>query len=169
VPAGPVADGVTAPQQRILDALAWWSAAGVEQPTRHQVAFVAGYTVNGHFNNQCGDLRGRGLIDYPAGGALGLLGPGRAVANAPESKPTRENLVQRALGVLKGEPMRRVFTALVEADGPLTREDLASRCGYTVNGHFNNMCGALNGIGVAEYPSKGLVGLAGIFKGLPHG
>lgn len=165
-PPGPVADGVSAPQQRILDALAWWSAAGVEQPTRHQVAFVAGYTVNGHFNNQCGDLRGRGLIDYPAGGALGLQPAGRAVANAPDAKPTRANLAQRVLGVLKGEPQRRVFQELVDASEPLTREELASRCGYTVNGHFNNLCGALNGIGVAEYPGKGLVGLAGIFKGV---
>jgi hypothetical protein len=163
---GPVSAGVTASQQRLLDALAWWAAAGVEQPTRHQVAFVAGYTVNGHFNNQCGELRTRGLIDYPTGGALGLLALGRAVANKPDAKPTRDNLVQRVLGVLKGEPMRRVFTVLVEAGEPLTREELASRAGYTVNGHFNNMCGALNGIGVAEYPGKGMVGLAGIFRGL---
>jgi hypothetical protein len=163
---GPLSAGVTAPQQRILDALAWWSAAGVEAPTRHQVAFVAGYTVNGHFNNQCGDLRSSGRIDYPGGGTLSLQESGRAAANAPEAKPTREDLVRRVLGVLKGEPMRRVFQALVDAGEPLSREDLAANCGYTVNGHFNNMCGALNGIGVAEYPTKGMVGLAGIFKGL---
>jgi hypothetical protein len=160
------AAGLSASQQRVLDALAWWEAAGVAAPSRHQVAFVAGYTVNGHFNNLCGDLRTRGLIDYPTGGALGLLEPGRAVAHRPDAQPTREDLVRRVLGVLKGEPMRRIFQALVDAGEPLPREELASRCGYTVNGHFNNLCGALNGIGVADYPSKGHVGLAGIFKGL---
>lgn len=158
--------GVTAPQQRLLNALAWWEAAGVQQPTRHQVAFVAGYTVNGHFNNQCGDLRGRGLIDYPAGGALGLTESGRAAAHAPDASPTRADLVRRVLAVLKGEPQRRVFQELVDAGEPLTRDELATRCGYTVNGHFNNICGALNGIGVAEYPGKGLVALSPIFGGL---
>jgi hypothetical protein len=160
------AAGLSASQQRVLDALAWWEAAGVAAPSRHQVAFAAGYTVNGHFNNLCGDLRTRGLIDYPTGGALGLLEPGRAVAHRPDAQPTREDLVRRVLGVLKGEPMRRVFQALVDAGEPLSREDLAANCGYTVNGHFNNLCGALSGIGVADYPTKGHVGLAGIFKGL---
>jgi hypothetical protein len=160
------AGGLSASQLRVLNAIAWWEAAHVTQPTRHQVAFVAGYTVNGHFNNLCGDLRSRGLIDYPVGNALGLTDAGRAVAQGPDAEPTRDDLVRRVLGVLKGEPQRRIFQALVDAGEPLPREELASRCGYTVNGHFNNLCGALNGIGVADYPTKGHVGLAGIFKGL---
>jgi hypothetical protein len=130
---------------------------------------VAGYTVNGHFNNVCGSLRGRGLIDYPAGSCLGLTDEGRGKSNAPDARPTREDLIQRVTAVLKGEPMRRLFGALVDAGAPLNREDLARRCGYTVNGHFNNLCGALNGIGVAEYPSKGQVGLTSIFTGLGNG
>jgi hypothetical protein len=164
-----VAEGVSQSEQRILDAIAWWRAAGVEHPTRHQAAFVAGYTVNGHFNNQCGALRGRGLIDYPGGGTLSLLPAGEVVANAPDAKPTRDDLVRHVTAVLKGEPMRRLFMALVDAAEPLQREELASRCGYTVNGHFNNLCGALTGIGVAEYPQKGYVGLTTIFKGLGNG
>jgi uncharacterized protein len=166
---GLVASDLSSAEQRVLDAIAWWSAAGVDQPTRHQVAFVAGYTVNGHFNNVCGSLRGRGLIDYPAGSCLGLTDEGRGKSNAPDARPTREDLIQRVTAVLKGEPMRRLFGALVDAGAPLNREDLARRCGYTVNGHFNNLCGALNGIGVAEYPSKGQVGLTSIFTGLGNG
>lgn len=160
---GPVNASLKAPEQRIVDAIAWWAAAGVLQPTRHQVAFVAGYTVNGHFNNQAGTLRGRGLIDYPVGNALALTDTGAELANKPDAKPTRDDLVLRVTAVLKGEPMRRLFGALVEAGEPLPREDLARRCGYTVNGHFNNLCGSLNGIGVAEYPTKGKVGLTSIF------
>lgn len=164
---GPVSSGLSSAEQRVLDAIAWWHAAGIETPTRHQVAFVAGYTVNGHFNNVCGTLRGRGFIDYPAGSCLGLTTDGGYKANAPDAKPTRDDLIQRVTTVLKGEPMRRLFGALVDAGAPLARDDLAARCGYTVNGHFNNLCGALNGIGIAEYPTKGMVGLTGIFKGLP--
>ncbi len=154
-----------APEQRIVDAIAWWNAAGVTAPTRHQVAFVAGYTVNGHFNNQCGTLRARGLLDYPGGGTLSLLDAGKAAATTPTAAPTRADLVSRVLGVLKGEPMRRVFSILVER-GALSREELAQAAGYTVNGHFNNIVGALNGIGIAEYPTKGMVGLTSIFSGL---
>lgn len=160
---GPVSEGLKAPEQRIVDAIAWWAAAGVEQPTRHQVAFVAGYTVNGHFNNQAGTLRGRGLVDYPIGNALALTDAGAALANKPDAKPTRDDLVRRVTAVLKGEPMRRVFGVLVKAGGPVGRRDLAEACGYTENGHFNNIVGALNGVGVAEYPNKGLVGLTSIF------
>ncbi len=166
---GPVASDLSSAEQRVLDAVAWWRAAGVETPTRHQVAFVAGHTVNGHFNNVCGSLRGRGLVDYPAGSCLGLTDAGRGKANSQEAKPTRDDLIRRVTAVLKGEPQRRLFGALVDAGAPLTREDLAARCGYTVNGHFNNLCGALNGIGVAEYPRPGQVGLTSIFMGLGNG
>lgn len=165
---GPVASGMSTAEQRVLDAISWWSAAGIESPSRHQVAFVAGYTVNGHFNNVCGSLRGRGLADYPGGGALSLTDAGRAVANAPQAKPTRDDLVQRVAAVLKGEPQRRLFAVLVDAGAPLPREELAQRCGYTVNGHFNNLVGALSGIGVAECPVKGQVGLTSMFKGVDH-
>ncbi len=164
-PSNAVSGDLKAPEQRIVDSIAWWSAAGVASPTRHQVAFVAGYTVNGHFNNQCGTLRARGLLDYPSGGTLSLLDAGKEAANTPTAAPTRADLVSRVLGVLKGEPMRRVFSILVER-GALSREDLAQAAGYTVNGHFNNIVGALNGIGIAEYPTKGMVGLTSIFSGL---
>lgn len=43
-PSAPPTDGLTGPEQRILDALAWWRAAGVEQPARVQVATVARYS-----------------------------------------------------------------------------------------------------------------------------
>lgn len=161
-----VRDGMSAAEQRVLDAIAWWRAAGVDAPSRHQVAFVAKYTVNGHFSNVCGTLRGRGLVDYPGGGALSITDAGATMANAPTEKPTRDELIERISSVLKGEPQRRLFAALVDAGEPLSRDELARRCNYTVNGHFSNLCGALNGIGVAEYPSKGMVGLSDVVRGV---
>jgi hypothetical protein len=170
--AAPVRAVVTAapasgsPEQRILDAIAWWGAAGVEHPLRHQVAFVANYTVNGHFNNLSGTLRTKGLIDYPSGGRLGLTDAGRAAAQAPERAPTRAELVARVTSVLKGEPPRRIFAILAERGAPLSRAELASAAGYTENGHFNNIVGSLNSIGVCDYPTRGMVGLSKIFDGL---
>lgn len=151
------------PDQRVLDAIAWWAAAGVPQPSRHQVAFVAGYKVTGHFNNIAGTLRTRGLIDYPTGGALGLTAEGVRQAVQPGRAPSRAELVERVRSILKGEPQQRAFMALDNAGRPMSREDLATACGYTVNGHFNNIVGALNGIGVVDYPQRGFVALRDIF------
>lgn len=163
-PAAKAAPPSGAPEQRILDSIAWWCDAGIEHPSRHQVAFVANYTVNGHFNNLAGTLRGKGLIVYPSGGALCLTEQGWTVAKAPTSKPTRADLVERVTAVLKSEPLRRIFAVLVNTNRPMGRRDLAEAAGYTENGHFNNIVGSLNGIGVIEYPTKGFVGLSSIFK-----
>jgi hypothetical protein len=38
---GEASGGLSGPQQRILDAIAWWNAAGIAAPNRTQVAFVA--------------------------------------------------------------------------------------------------------------------------------
>lgn len=164
VPAAPQRAGSA--EQRVLDAISWWLAAGVDTPTRHQVAFVAGYTVNGHFNNVCGTLRSRGLVEYPGGGTLRLTLDGTAHTRVPNVKPGRQELVDRIAGVLKGEPQRRLFMALVQADAPLPRAELAARCGYTENGHFNNLCGALKSLGLVDYPTKGAVGLTPVVTGV---
>jgi hypothetical protein len=73
---------VSASQQKILDALALFEQLGISPARRINVAFFAGYTENGHFNNMVGNLRTAGLLDYPQGGYLGLTAEGRAIADA---------------------------------------------------------------------------------------
>lgn len=158
-------------EARILSAIAWWRSAGIEQPSRHQVAFVAGYTVNGHFNNTCGTLRTKGLLDYPTGGALSITPTGLGHVTVEDGAPSFMELCNRVRQVLKGEPHRRVFDVLVNgkaADGSSTfvRADLARRAGYTENGHFNNIVGELNSLGVICYPAKGSVALGPMFNGV---
>lgn len=131
------------PQVKILASLAWWASAGVAQPSRHQAAFVAGYTVNGHFNNSLGSLKSAGLVDYPAGGSVALTQAGAAMAPPAPRPLTRDELIERVRQVLKAGPQQRLFDALVQADGDrVPRDQLAAACGYTVNGHFNNVLGA---------------------------
>ncbi len=154
-------------EQRILDAAAWWRAAGVPQPTRHQVAFVARYTVNGHFNNMVGALRSRALVDYPTGGGVELTADGVAAANPVDESPSREELILRVREVLKSDAVRRIFSAVVDAGRDLTREELAALTNYTVNGHFNNMVGSLRSLGVIDYPKAGGVRLGDLFDALP--
>jgi hypothetical protein len=90
-----------------------------------------------------------------------LTSAGRKLAKAPHGNPSRSELIERVGATLRTEPSRRVFEALAKAERELAREELARRCNYTVNGHFNNVVGALHGIGVVEYPRQGHVGLAG--------
>jgi hypothetical protein len=164
--AGQVADGLSPAEQRILDAVAWWRSAQIDAPSRHQVAFVAGYTVNGHFNNLVGGLRTKGQIEYPTGGGVMLTEAGIAAANSGTGDvPTRADLVEKVLAVLEPSP-GKIFRAVVDAGGDLTREQLAERTNYTVNGHFNNMVGSLRSLGVIDYPSKGGVTLGDMFNAL---
>ncbi|MEO8602659.1 MAG: hypothetical protein ABI629_08790 [bacterium] len=170
VPAAAAVDGIAAtkPAQRVLGALAWWQAARIEQPTRHQAAFLAGYTVNGHLNNVLGELKTAGLIDYPAGGRLCLTADGASVAPPVEKEPaSREDLVDAVRRVLRTEPRLRVFNALLSGGGRLDREVLAERARYTVNGHFNNILGELHSLGVVAYPGRGVVALGEMFEALP--
>ena len=65
--------GLTGPEQRILNAIRWLEAIGVDEPEQPAVAFLAGYSFGGGaFNNPLGRLRSLGLIAYPQ--------PGQAVA-----------------------------------------------------------------------------------------
>lgn len=164
-PASPDAAAVGDPEQRVLNALAWFAAAGVDRPTRHQVAFLARYTVNGHFNNTLGGLRNRGLLEYPGPGLLTLTSEGQAFAESPDVTPTKQGMVDAVMAVLREEPARRVFGVVAAQDGrAISREELASATNYTVNGHFNNTVGTLRTLGAVTYPSKGMVALGEIFE-----
>lgn len=160
------ADGLTKAEQRVLDAVAWWSAANIHEPTRLQVAMLARYTVNGHFNNLVGGLRTKAYVDYPNSGGIMLTDEGRKAANAPDGELTRAELIARVMTVLRTEPYQRIFGAVVDAERDLTREELAGLTNYTVNGHFNNMVASLRSLGVIDYPSKGGVTLSDMFEAL---
>lgn len=152
------------PTFRVLRALAWWRASGLNQPTREQVAFVARYTVNGHFNNTVGNMRTAGTVDYPGPNLLELTPTG--LEAAPRVDPLNGGqFVEAVRSVLEhqGEPYVRVFNALIELAPETTREELAASSNYTVNGHFNNIVGRLNTLGVARYPRPNAVALGAMF------
>ena len=152
------------PEQRILNSLAWWEAAGVKRPTREQVAFGARYTLNGHTRNTIGELRKAGLLDYPDDGHVSLTAEGRAKATVTDDTiASREELLQRVYDVLRSDPQKRIFRAAATAGAPVTREELAEKSNYTVNGHFRNTVGELKKIGVLKYPSEGLVTIGDMF------
>ncbi len=146
-------------KQRILDAVAWFNAIGVNPVSRDQVAFVAGYTpTGGTFQNYLGALRTAGLVDYPQGGVVALTGDGAAHANDPAITPTTEALHAAVLSKLPNAKQRILQAALSEYPNAIGRDGLAAAAGYEpTGGTFQNYLGALRTLGVITYPERGHV------------
>lgn len=154
-----VADGISAPQQRILDVLASLEAFGVAAPNKAMVAAHAGVspTSGGYFNN-LGRLRAQGLIDYPAGGTVSLTSAGKLIANYPDKTPTLKDLHASWLRIVSN-PQAAILEALMTIyPQAISKDDLADRVGVsrTSGGYFNNL-GHLRTLGAIDYPQKGMV------------
>jgi len=151
--------GLSGPQQRILDALAWWVAIGVHDPDRVQLAAVADYSPSSSsFTNPLGSLRTLGLIEYRTPGTVSLSADGEAKANRPAAKPTVTELHQRVMGILDG-PKRRILQVVIESyPAALARADLAAAANYSESSSsFTNPLGSLRSLGLIDYPIKGMV------------
>lgn len=150
---------INGPMQRILDALAWWEAAGVTAPTRTQVAVVARYSPSGGaFQNPLGALRTAGLVDYPAAGTVMLTPEGSTKAQASGQPVSTAELHERVRAILNG-PQQRILDPLLEAyPREMTREELAAAAGYEASGGaFQNPLGSLRSLGLIDYPGPGRV------------
>jgi hypothetical protein len=161
--------GVTVPQQRILDALAWLESVGLAPAERSQIALLADQspTSSGYANN-LGSLRTAGMIEYPAGGRVGLTAEGRAIARAGEVPATDEELQRQVLGKLP-RPQARILTALIESfPNELQREALAEAADQSPSssGYANNL-GRLRALGLIDYPARGAARAAGVL--FPNG
>lgn len=154
-----VAEGVTAPQQRLLDVLASLEAFGVDAPSKAMVAAHAGVspTSGGYFNN-LGRLRAMTLIDYPAGGTVALTELGKSMANYPEKAPTLQDLHASWLRIVSGPEARILEAVLAIYPSAISKDALADTIGVsrTSGGYFNNL-GHLRTLGAIDYPSKGMV------------
>lgn len=156
--AGGGAAGLTGPEQRIVDAIAWLNSIGVDEPEQVAVAFLAGYTYGGGaFNNPRGALRTKGLVEY-AGDRIRLTEAGSAAANEPGAPLSSEDLHARILDRLPG-PESRLLRPLLDAyPAAMTNENLAAAAGYTAGaGAYNNPRGRLRSLGLVEYPAPGQV------------
>lgn len=147
VTAGETAPSFTGPEQRVMDALAFWDALGFQSPSREQVAFVAKYSVkSGGFRNTLGALRSRGLIDYDGGDIV--------AKSLPElmAFPSFNDLASRLSG-----PQLRVLEPLKDG-AEWTRPDLAEQAGYSpTSGGFRNTLGSLRTQKILDYGKGGTV------------
>jgi hypothetical protein len=151
---GRAGDGLTGPEQRILDAIAWQNALGIDEPAQVAVAFLANYTYGtGAFNNARGSLRSKGLVEYRPGDRIVLTFEGKKCAQPPDVALTTEELHRRVLAVLE-KPHQKILKPLLDAyPRALSNEDLAPLAGYKPGvGAFNNPKGRLRTLGLIEYP-----------------
>lgn len=130
---------LTAPERRILTVLAQ-RPDGVEIDS---LATLAGYTVNGHFNNQLGGLRSKDLITPARVTPIQITNAGMSELGEFEPLPTGEELQRYWLDRLSSPEARILQVLLDRYPESIEIEELAAEAGYTVNGHFNNQIGSL--------------------------
>jgi len=147
------ADGLTAPQRRVMTSLAFWKSIGHENPSREQVAAIAGYRPgSGNFNNLIGGLSTMGLTTVPA--------PGRLSLNV-EFEPLSSDEARDKLWSVFENPQRKLVEAAKEVDGDLSRDELATNAGYAPgSGNFNNIAGKLSSMDVLRRTATGRVALS---------
>lgn len=158
---------LTNPEQRIIDAIAWMEAIGVNEPSRPPIAFLAGYSNirSTGFTNPCGSLKSKGLITYPPGKRIALTDEGRTLANMPKVMPTREALQQSVLAKLPG-PESKLLEPLIHAYPDVIRnEDLAELAGYSNarSTGYTNPRGRLRSFELVEYTDGGVRAAAILF------
>lgn len=147
--------GLTKPQARILEALAFWASLGFNQPTRHQLGAVAGYSpLSGNFGNLLGQLRAADLVDYPGPNRVCATPQGAAAAQPVDARRTVRD---RLSDILTG-PQAKILDALPADGTPISREDLGAATGYShTSGNFGNLLGQLRTLGLLDYPQQGFV------------
>lgn len=153
----PPTEGVTAPQQRILDALAAFETLGLRSVARHNVAVWADQSpTSGGYTNNLGRLRSLGLIDYPTAGEVALTDVGQSMARAIVSITTIEELHEAWYARLP-KPQARILRVLVgQYPGAMGRAELAEAASQSpTSGGYTNNLGALRSLGLIDYPKPG--------------
>lgn len=158
--APPAAAGnVSGPQQRILDALAWFASVRITAPRRSPLAAVAGVSPKSSgFEKNVSTLRTLGLIDYPDGGRVCLTAAGEQAANHPTSTPTNDELWQSIYRMVSG-PQATLLAVLIEHyPAALEREQLAELAGVSAaSSGFEKNISTLRSFELVDYPSRGEV------------
>jgi hypothetical protein len=142
---------------KIVNALAELASFGVTQPNRQQISFYIGNVLtSGYGSRAVGELKTRGLVDYPAAGCLALTDAGRAAAygfSAPSSLADFHDRIRRHLGGLH----ERIFNVLVGIyPNGVSREDLGGTLDVTLtSGYGSRTVGELKTAGLLIYPQPG--------------
>jgi len=144
------AAGLSVPLRRILDALAWWSVLGIDEPTTAQVGFKSGYAPKGGtFQTYLSRLASAGFI-VRQGGNIRLTADGDGAAAWPETPGTRDELHEAILDVVGAEPLRKILRVVIDR-GEIATDDLGEETGYSpTGGTFSTYLSRLSSLGLIE-------------------
>lgn len=152
-------DGISAPQQRILDALAAFEAFGISQPIRSHVALFADASPSSSgYRANVSKLSSLGLIAYPGSGRLALTDEGRQVAASSTPFVSSEDLQAAWFRRLSRPQVAMLGYLLSRYPASIERDVLAEETGQspTSSGYRANLS-HLHSLGLVRYPSAGLV------------
>lgn len=149
------ASDVSGPQQRMLDALAWFAALGLDPVDRRHVAVFSGQSPKSSgFRKNLSTLSSAELIEYKDGGAIALTGGGTALATPAERPRTLAELHAAWLGYLSGPQCRMLEILIRQGGGAVSRDDLARWTGQSPKSSgFRKNLSTLSSLGLLRYPS----------------
>ena len=157
---GGAMDGdITAPQQRILDALAMLEGLGLNDVAKSNAAVFADQSpTSSGYQNNLGRLRSIGLIHYPQQGRLALTDDGRKVARNDGTVLSRLELHDAWFSKLPAPKVRILEVLIRNYPEPVEKAQLAEWSGQspTSSGYQNNL-GNLRSLGLVDYPCQGFV------------
>lgn len=149
-------EGITGPQQKVIDAIAWMESIGIMVPKRSIVAFLAGYSVSSSsFEKALSGNNTAGLGRYPSSDSVELTEAGRALAN-PQRIPLDTRELHNVIFSRLPSPQAKALRPLIEVyPKPMKREEIADRAGYSVSSSsFEKALSSLRTMGLIDYPSK---------------
>lgn len=157
VPAASADNGVSPSAQRLLDAVGWWTAIGIDDPTNQQVGALLDLSPKGsRLRNIKSEASSAGLVTYPAAGRVRLTDEGLATATVPSAPPTAAELRRTVQSVLTPS-QRGLFDVLLEAwPNPMDNDELGAAVGLESTGsRLRNLKAQLSSRGLIEYPQRG--------------
>lgn len=150
-------EGLTGPQAKVLQSLAWWKSVGIEQPVVAQVAILAGWTPSGsNIKDRLTELVKAEHVARPAAGVITLTASGAALA----PQPPKVSFAEAIEGILTN-PQRSVYSHLLAQTDPIRTADLATLIGWAPDGsNIKDRLTELTKLTIVVRPNKGVVALA---------
>ena len=146
-------------ERRFLDTLASLHTLGLREIGREVAAPLSGQSHRSSaYTALLTDLNKRGLLTYPAPGALALTEAGRALARSAPIPLTDAALQAAWLGQLEPYEERLARELLNAHPRPLSRDELSVLSGYSAaSSRFTAALTKLRKFGLADYPAAGTV------------
>lgn len=153
-PAG--ANGVSGPQQRMVDAIARLAVIGVSPAPRTTVAAMSNQSPSSSgFEKNMSTLRSTGLIHYPDSDTLDLTDAGRSVANVDGRRMTLADLHASIRDIVSGPQWRMLEALLKVYPESMDRGALAAESNQSVTSSgFEKNLSTLRTLGFIAYPSS---------------